>query len=229
MARAPTQSIARKRQRIGQSAAVQPVDSDNKFVGVIPAEEVVRLFADGFNAGGHRASAAADFGILAVGMYLIALQLGMLSGRRQHNGFATVIDFFGDLEALYHGVAKKLLQHGDDVFERMILVVPQNDIVSRLPLGFLLLPYLFLEHGLLDRLGHSDVRLVCHAVTSKTACDNSRIASGPLYCRPAREASARRSFRRGRQGLRACPRQLEPPRPANGFAALALAYWRQSP
>ena len=82
---------------------------------------------------------SSDQRILAEGVDLVALQLGVLAGGGEHDRPAAGVDFLGDLKALFHRVAEQLLHHGDHVLERVVVVVPEDDVVARLPLGLLCL------------------------------------------------------------------------------------------
>ena len=85
---------------------------------------------------------------------LITLQFRVLQGRRQANRLPLRIHFLRDLKPLLPRVAKQFLHHLDDVIVRMVIVIPQNDVVSRLPLGRL---FLWLGLLLLLRLGDGHI------------------------------------------------------------------------
>src|SRR4029077_3359096 len=89
------------------------------------------------DAGGHRTFTRVQVRVFAVGVDLIALQLRVLAGCGEHNGTAAAVDFHSNLKSLLDRVTKKLLHHGHDVLGRVLLVVPQDDVVARLPLGLL--------------------------------------------------------------------------------------------
>ncbi len=48
------------------------------------------------------------------------------------------VDLRGDLLALFDRMAEQLLHHRDDVLGSVVLIVPQDDVVARLPLGLFL-------------------------------------------------------------------------------------------
>src|SRR4249919_621112 len=97
----------------------------------------------GLNRRAHRTLATGNSLVGAVGVDLIALQLGVLHRRGQADGLALFIDLFGDQKALFALMTKQLLHHLDDVFVGMIVVVPENDVVPRLLAGRFLLGLLF--------------------------------------------------------------------------------------
>ena len=62
-------------------------------------------------------------------------RFGVLERGGQADGLALRIDLFGDLKALFPRMAEQLLHHFDDIVIRMVVVVPQDDVVTRLPAG----------------------------------------------------------------------------------------------
>jgi len=62
------------------------------------------------------------------GLDLVALQRGMLFGGREHDGPPGTVDFLGELEATFGRMAEELLEHRGDVFEGMVVVVPERRI-----------------------------------------------------------------------------------------------------
>ena len=65
-------------------------------------------------------------------MNLIALQFGVFLRRRQANDSTGRVHFLSQLETLLKRVTKKFLKHAHDVLVRMIIVIPQGYVVSRL-------------------------------------------------------------------------------------------------
>jgi hypothetical protein len=129
-----------------------------KFEGLPP------LLGHRLDRGGHRTLAALNLRVLAKGMDLVAFQFGVLAGGREHDSSPPIVDFISDLKALFHRMPEKLLDHRDYILERVVLIVPQNDVVARLPFGFLFFPGPAFEHSLLDRFGNSGSRFVCHGM-----------------------------------------------------------------
>ena len=113
---------------------------------------------DRFDRAPHRTLARFQMAF-AVGVNLVSLQFGMFLGRGQHYGSAVLVNTLGDLTALLLLVPKQFAEHSFDVFERMIIAVPQQNIVARLPASFSLhLPF-FLRHyrgdtALVLKFGH---------------------------------------------------------------------------
>jgi hypothetical protein len=70
--------------------------------------------------------------VLAVGVNLVALQLGVLFGGSEDDRSAFGVDGLGKFVALFRLVAEKLAEHFLDVLERMAVAVPKDDVVSRL-------------------------------------------------------------------------------------------------
>jgi len=64
---------------------------------------------------------------------LVALQFGMLLGRRQHDRATGAIDLLRQLEAAFVRMAEELLQHRHHVLVGMIVVVPEDHVIPRLP------------------------------------------------------------------------------------------------
>ncbi len=65
-------------------------------------------------------------------MNLIAFEFSVFSSRGEANRLAVGIDDFGDFESFAKRMSKKLSHHQHNVLVRMIIVVPQDNIVSRL-------------------------------------------------------------------------------------------------
>src|SRR4051794_34194219 len=82
------------------------------------------LLGHGLDRCRHRTFAALDLIVLAERVNLVALELGVLSGGGEQDGTPASVDLFGELKALFYRIAENLMDHIDDVFERMVLVVP---------------------------------------------------------------------------------------------------------
>src|SRR5262245_9772046 len=121
-------------------------------------------------------------------MNLVALQLGMLLGRGQHDAAAAGIDLFGNLKALFRREAKDLHHHGGDVIVGMVVVVPENHVVPRLRLGLALLLFFPPPDRLLDGLDDLRSWFFRHGEIL-AAATNSRFARSPLYYTPPERAS----------------------------------------
>src|SRR5262249_12312214 len=91
----------------------------------------------------HRAFTALDERVWPESMDLVAFQLGVLFGGREQDDAPGLVNLLGHLEALFHRIAEKLLEHHHHVLVAMIVVVEQDDVISRLALGLLL--FLFLD------------------------------------------------------------------------------------
>ena len=87
------------------------------------------------NRGGHGSLATGDQKVLAKRVDLLDFQFRMFARSGQADTSTIRINFVGDFEALIERMAKQLPHHQDDVFVRMVIVVPQNDVVSGLSLG----------------------------------------------------------------------------------------------
>jgi hypothetical protein len=72
----------------------------------------------------------------------------------------------GELVAFFHGIAEKLHEHRDHVVVGMVVVVPEDDIIARLPFRSLAFPLLAAGQRLLDRFGDSGRFLFGHAGSS---------------------------------------------------------------
>src|SRR5262245_46642656 len=82
----------------------------------------------------------------------------MLASRREDDRTSLRIDLLGLQPPLYVRVAEQLLQHRDHVTVAVVFVVPEDDVIARLPLGLfvaLRLSLLLLRNDLLD---HGDYR-----------------------------------------------------------------------
>src|SRR5690606_21177467 len=113
-------------------------------------------------------------GIGAESANLLHLQLGMFARGGQANGAACAIDAASDLEAGFERMAEELLHHDHHVLIRVIVVVPEDDMVARLPLGFFLGGLaLFFDGTLVDVGGrgfeYSGTGLITHGVSFLTA------------------------------------------------------------
>ena len=88
-----------------------------------------------FDRRGHRAFRAGDETIGAEGVDLVPLQLGVLHGGREHDDSALVVDLLGELPAPLRRMPEELAEHDDHVLVGVIVVVPENDVIPRLPTG----------------------------------------------------------------------------------------------
>ncbi len=113
-----------------------------EFMAEVIVPEIRRrcqtLLFDGLDGGGHGAFAAGDEVVFAEGVNLVALELSMFSGSGEDDDVALGVDFGGDLHALFNGMAEELLHHIDDVVVGVVVVVPEDDVVRGLSLGFFL-------------------------------------------------------------------------------------------
>ncbi len=80
-------------------------------------------------------------------MNLVSLQFGMLEGRREHDHAPLVIDLLGELPAPLRRMPKELAEHDDHVLVGVIVVVPEDDVVSRLPSGPVVGGFLLVSGG----------------------------------------------------------------------------------
>ena len=96
----------------------------------------------------HRAFAAGDEPIAAEGVDLVAFEFRMFHRGRQTNGTARSIDFPRQFIALFRRMTEEILHHPNDIVVRMIVIIPQDDVVPGLLLG----PLVATSLGLLDRL-----------------------------------------------------------------------------
>ena len=100
------------------------------------------LAGNRFDRGRHRSLASLDQKISAERMNLIPFQFGVFPGRGQANGTTCRVDQLGNLKTLGERMTKNLPHHQHHVFVGMIIVVPQNDVITGLFLGSLV-PLLF--------------------------------------------------------------------------------------
>lgn len=95
----------------------------------------------GLNTCAHRTGAVGDQIIFPKGVNLISLQFRVLARGGQHDDPALGIDFDGQLHASLPIVPEQCFEHHDHIFMRVIVVVPQYDVVPRLL--FRLVPAIF--------------------------------------------------------------------------------------
>lgn len=86
-------------------------------------------------------------------MDLVSLQFRVFFGRGKADGTAFCVHFDSDLEPTFYLMTKQGSHHLDDVFIRVIIVIPQDDMIARLPLGLVLLPSAFSFDSFDQRLG----------------------------------------------------------------------------
>src|SRR5205085_1864051 len=86
-----------------------------------------------------RALAAGVSFFAAEGVDLIALQLGVLHGGCEYDGPAFAVDGHGNFVARWLGMTEELPHHPDHVLERVVVVVPENHVIPRLRLGWVVL------------------------------------------------------------------------------------------
>ncbi len=68
----------------------------------------------------------------------------MLFGGSEHDGAAIFVDAFGDLFAVFLGVSEQFAEHRFDIVERVVVRVPQHNVVLwHLAFCPLCLPLLF--------------------------------------------------------------------------------------
>ena len=80
-------------------------------------------------------------------MDLVPLQLGVLHGRREHDDAPLVVNLLGELPAPLRRMPEELAEHDDHVLVGVIVVVPENDVVPRLPAGPVVGGFLFFGGG----------------------------------------------------------------------------------
>ena len=140
----------------------------------------------------HRSLAPANQRVLSVGVNLVSLQFRMLTCRGQADRSPARIDLLGNLEASLGRVAEQLLHHANHVFVRMVIVIPKDDVISRLL--FRLLPFLFprFDTCVLLGLSHRSVAVFGQQaslsarfrtkIRRRERVGNGRIKPGSLYC-----------------------------------------------
>src|SRR5690606_2589376 len=82
----------------------------------------------------HRTFARDDANVFSVGVNLIAFQFRVFARGRKHDRLAAVGDLVGKLVSLFHGIAEEVMQHEYYKLIRMVVVVPEDDMIRRLPL-----------------------------------------------------------------------------------------------
>jgi len=89
------------------------------------------VLSSGFDDGGHGPFGTGHAPVGAVGMNLIAAEVGLLTLAGHDDGAAGVVDLYGVIEGLAGGHDEELLKHFDDVFVGMVVVVEENDVEKR--------------------------------------------------------------------------------------------------
>ena len=79
----------------------------------------------------HGAFAVADELVGTVGENLVAFQFGQFEVRRVNNGTALQVDRHGDFFALLLRMAEQVAHHENDVLKRVIVIVPQHNVIRR--------------------------------------------------------------------------------------------------
>lgn len=69
-------------------------------------------------------------------MDLVSLEFRVFLGRCQTHGTPRRSDLDGNFHRLLPRMAKQLFHHADDIIVGVVIVVPQYDMIPRLPLGF---------------------------------------------------------------------------------------------
>jgi hypothetical protein len=90
------------------------------------------------DARGHGSLAAFQERIGAERVDLVALELGPFLRGGVDDDAALRVHFHRDLISLFDGVAEETLHHVDDVVERMVVVVMEDDVIRRQPLRLVL-------------------------------------------------------------------------------------------
>ena len=74
-------------------------------------------------------------GIFPEGVNLIPFELSVLASGGEADCSAAGIDFHGNLDAAFKRVPEELPHHLDHIVVSVIVVIPKNNVVGRLPFG----------------------------------------------------------------------------------------------
>ena len=88
----------------------------------------------GLNGCAHRAPRPGDELVGTKGMNLVSLEFSVLLSRGQHHNPALEINLLRQQVARFGRMTKELPEHADHILIRVIVVVPENDMVTRLSL-----------------------------------------------------------------------------------------------
>jgi hypothetical protein len=90
-------------------------------------------------------------GIFPEGVNLIPFELSVLASGGEADCSAAGIDFHGNLDAAFKRVPEELPHHLDHIVVSVIVVIPKNNVVGRLPFGptgLRVIEFSFVELGL---------------------------------------------------------------------------------